>query len=154
MDKKCECRGISLLADMMDVYSLWVEIIPGYETLSLKLAEGIFGHLESVYSTPPYQELVEPYSTALSDMRKAINASKYGDEKPIRALEVIRDKIHQLDELKQLMVCGEPLNGGLSNSAKIISVALTLLAENTPEEAKEPLEKHLEALTCSTGVVS
>jgi DNA-binding GntR family transcriptional regulator len=147
MDKKCLCGGLSLLHDMLDVYDLWLNRIPEHEKLMTALAEKFHSQLVQNSKDKVYDGVREEIDNHLDSFRTAINATRYGDASPFYALEVVRDSIHQHPVLKSLLVCED--TKGRSDTVKTIETVMTLLAEEDPSTAREPLEKHFKSITCS-----
>lgn len=140
-EKECQCRGLDLTRDLIDVFTLWAnEALPDRK-LPLKLSESIVSHLEAakdiVGTTEQGDELIEK-------LRTKNRLARFGDEHLyMDALDMVRDTIHQNDELKRLLVCNTP-------SKDVVKTILTIMGDADITDAVEPLERHYQEVTCTT----
>lgn len=145
--KECECRALSLFTAMVDAYDMWLNNDPGYEHKMSGLSKSIHEHLRSEFSTEKYgSDLVAD----LSRMEEAIVKLKEGKEKPMAAMEIVRNTIHRNDALKQLAVCGGSFHGveQMPETAQVLKIAFHLLEEEEPATARVPLVKAYTGLDC------
>ncbi len=148
--KECECQALRLVDTMIKAYDYWGEKpIEGEEKLATH-ARVIFHHLFDQLYAGDYAEKQEPHYGFLLEMRTALHSYDAGGS-GVEAMEMVRNRIHANDELKQLMVCGSPYTDKerLNETAKVLAQALDAMEYSTTKEARSILDKQSEKLKCS-----
>lgn len=150
--KQCQCYAIRLLDTMTKAYEYWLDNPERGEKMLASSARDILFHLNEEFKEGEYTEKQEPYYSLLEEMRSALSKYDSGTDSGVHAMEIVRNRIHANDELKQLMVCGTPYKGkeSLTETAKILSDVFNAIEETTPKEARSILDKQYEKITCSS----
>jgi len=148
--KACECYGIYLIDSMTQQYARHLARPMMADKPLGNLAGSILNHLEEQFKEGDFKDKQEPYHGLFAEMRSSVTKFQYGGDSGLHAMEMVRNRIHKNDELKQLMVCGTPYTDkkSLSETAKVLAQAFDTLEETTPEEAKAILDKQYEKLSC------
>lgn len=149
--KECECKGLSLLIQMTEVYDTWLEDMRRAELLFATIAPDIFRHLNSEFNTPKYAEHQEPYKALLNNIRPPFDPRELL-KTSMTVMEKIRNAIHENPELQQLLTCGPVYTKeNETESTRIVREALELMETATPSEAHGRLERQAVKLTCLGG---
>lgn len=150
--RKCECYAIRLFDHMIEAYVYWDRNPERGKKMLAEAARPIISHLKHEFKEGEYAEKQEPYFTLLEEMRSALSRYDSGEGSGIEAMEWVRNRIHTNDELKQLMVCGDPFKNkeSLTETATVLSSMFNAMEDTTPEEAKSILDKQYEKLSCAS----
>lgn len=148
--KLCECYAIRLLRNMTEAYDYWGKNPERGQKVLAEAARPIIFHLRDEFKEGEYTEKQEPYNKLLEEMRSALSLYDSGKGSGVDAMEWVRDNIHKSDELKQLMVCGDPFKNKetLTETAKVISDVLNAITDTTTDDARTFLDKQYEKLSC------
>ena len=151
--KKCECYAIRLLDHMVEAYQYWGRNPERGVKVLAEAARPILSHLNTEFEKGGYSEKQEPYTTLLKEMGSALSRYDSGEDSGITVMEWVRNRIHANDELKQLMVCGDPFKNkeSLTETATVLSDMFNAMEDTTPEEARSILDKQYQKLSCTTG---
>ena len=147
---KCECYAIRLFRTMTEAYDYWLDHPDRGVKILVNSARGIHYHLKSEFEKGNYKEKQEPYHSLLEEMQTAIRKYDEGSDSGVHAIEIVRNRIHSNDELKQLMVCGEPYvdKSSLSETARVLAEAFNAMEDTTTDDARSFLDKQYEKLSC------
>ncbi len=156
--KECECEALRLVGDMTRAYDTWGKSpATGDKVLGL-IASDIKKHLSLQLFYGDYQEEQEPYHSLLAEMRAALKRYDSGEDNGVSAMEVVRDTLHNSDELKQLMVCGPHYRDkeSLTETAKVLVRVFTTMSSktSTPEaESRVIIDEQSKKLGCPERVI-
>ena len=133
-DKKCACKGVKLVRDMVNAYIQYApEDIPLMKKLAPKMdkiAQNMFDHISTQANKKENGQLraqVEAdLDTIRGDLKKYATTNKYADTPVIQGMEIMRDKIHKNPAMKQLLVCGGP--GAQEETAQMLELVWNIMA--------------------------
>jgi pyruvate,water dikinase len=134
---------------MMDAYEMYSNDDQNYQHKMAQLAPAIYRHLRTEYDTGKYTNRdIDKSFTLMEDYLERLDR---GTVSPIQAMEIVRNEIHKNDVLKQIAVCGGTFtdSDNMATTAQVLKVALQLLADDTPQSAREPLEQFYAGLDCA-----
>lgn len=145
-DKECECRGLSLFAQVMEAVNAELGGRPRAKALLASTARDIFRHLKVEFDTPKYRDHQEEYGPRLSKLEESL---KQIDSSPLLVMDEIRDTIHRDVGLQQMLTCGPVYSrGNETESTRVIGSAQDAMSLETIEVAQDILRKHSNAITC------
>ncbi len=149
--RECECRAINLMIELAEAMDALIEEAPGRDDKLGRVAKNILRHLDNQFETSAYTERQEPYYGLLEEMRAKVSLYNYGGS-GVDAQEMVRNRIHENDELKQLMVCGSPYRNkeSLTETAKVVGEVLETFENGEVIDALFILADQYEKLSCAT----
>lgn len=153
IDKKCACRGISLLRDMADALQLWADNNKSYKTEMARIGPAMYYHLVEQAAKPGNEELAKKAEPLLAKQKIELDLLQgKNPPDPMHLYEQIRNDIHQNTFMKPLVYCGYGKSDEYDEAAMaFISRALEVMAGNTGEDpftAKLPLFELQRLITC------
>ncbi|KKL98005.1 hypothetical protein LCGC14_1828800 [marine sediment metagenome] len=150
--RECECRAINLMIGLAEALDALIEEAPGRDDKLGRAAKNILRHLDNQFQTSAYTERQEPYYHLLEEMREPVKMYTYGSS-GLDAEEMVRNRIHANDELKQLMACGSPYRNkeSLTETARVIGEVLETFENGEVVDALLILAGQYKKLSCATA---
>lgn len=154
----CPCQGLVLMRDVVDVLDLFTsgrdpQLSTKQVDQNARLARQkavTVGRRIQIHLHQAVEQADESQQALVAEdldyIRAQNNFLQYADE-PMLYFDNIRDRIHQKDDLKQLMVCGSGKE--LVTEASVIKDAAVMAGGDEVEEAGAMLDEVIKVLCTS-----
>lgn len=158
-EKKCICDNLDLMrrtAIALDVSMNEVMAGKPYKETSQEpemkeLAVALLNNLEKELKTEKYEGLREQFIPQFTIMRAAVAEMERGENCGSRALDLVRNQIHNTLPLHQMLTCGPPLmRKNKTKATEVVTKYLDTLEDGNPLDALKLVEQYYKSSTCES----
>jgi len=147
--KECECSALLLLSRMSTAYNIWIDNMPRAERYFAPLIDDMVNHLHAQLEKPGNEELADEMKNTVAKIDQQVFDSAVGKLTYVRAVETLRNSLHQNPRLRQTFLCGQPAPSGAETPLSMeVFKALEILENGEPTDAKEAFDRIYTEQTC------